>query len=299
MEIRATVTRIPHPHEIGACDPLPIKLLGGQGVGRVTRPGLAAPVGEAAINPVPRRMIESAVRQAIAETGFRGCAALQVVISAPEGEERARRTMNARLGIVGGISILGTTGIVIPMSAAAWTATIDACLDVARAAGARRALLAFGRTSERAGQAQFPDVAENAAVLMGDHVGYALDAAAARDLDIVIAGQFAKFCKLAGGSFDTHVRDGALDPEAARALLLRAGFSEAEAAVAAGANTAREIFEHLLAEGDRGVFALLAQEVAHRAADRIGHRVAVEAALFDYGGRCLARVAVGRDREEK
>ena len=122
------VSPLPNPPPQGGGD---ISITGGVGIGRVTKPGLAVPPGEWAINPVPRRMIEHAVRDVL-PTG-----AVNVEISIPDGEERSRKTLNARLGIIGGLSILGTTGIVRPISAKAWTDTIDTALNVARACGCR------------------------------------------------------------------------------------------------------------------------------------------------------------------
>lgn len=284
MELRATVS-------FG--DGNEIRIDGGEGVGRVTRPGLAPEVGKAAINPVPLAMIKAAVNDALAEAGTSG-RGIDVVISAPEGVERAKKTMNARLGIIGGISILGSTGIVVPMSTAAWTGTIDACLDIAKASGAKKALLAFGRTSERAGQTLHPELAQNAAVLMGDHVGYSLDAAAARDMDVVIAGQFAKFCKLASGSYKTHVKDSTLDMNLLARLMAEAGFSREESERALSANTAREVYEALRATGDRGLFGFLAAETARLASSRTGAKIAVEAALFGYAGELVVRKKIGR-----
>lgn len=284
MEIRAAVSLM----ESGS-GPL-VTIAGGEGVGTVTRPGLAIAPGNAAINPVPLAMIEKAVTEVIEAHGHPG--RLKVEISAPEGAARAQKTMNARLGITGGISILGTTGIVVPMSTSAWTATIDACLDVALAAGSERALLAFGRTSERAGQKLYPELAGNAAVLMGDHVGYALDQSARRSMDIVIAGQFAKFLKVAAGNFKTHVRDSTLDLRLLEKLMLTAGFEEDFAASALRANTAREMYHILSNVGDRGLFTLLARETAETASGRISGKVAVEAVLFGYGGERLASFSV-------
>jgi cobalt-precorrin-5B (C1)-methyltransferase len=118
-----------------------IVITGGIGIGRVTKPGLAVPVGAWAINPVPQTMIMAALRE-VFPTG-----AVQVEISIPDGVARAQRTLNARLGILGGLSILGTTGIVKPISHQAWTDTLDAALDVACACGWRTVVLSTGRTS--------------------------------------------------------------------------------------------------------------------------------------------------------
>jgi cobalt-precorrin-5B (C1)-methyltransferase len=238
-------------------------------------------------------MIEAAVRSTLVEARFAGHGCLRVEVSVPRGEEVARKTLNARLGILGGLSILGTTGIVIPMSADAWRATIDACLDVARAEGAGAAVLAHGRSSEAAARTLFPDLPPEAFVLMGDHVGHALEAAAARGLAVVLAGQFAKFCKVAAGHFETHVKDSTLDPAIVSRLLRDAGFPAAEAEAALGANTAREVYERLRTGGDRGVFAALAGEVARRASQRVAGRIPVDALLFGYDKGLLARHGIG------
>ena len=110
---------------------------GGTGIGRVTKPGLAIPPGEWAINPVPRIMIQQSVDSVLSKSTIHH-STFNIVISIPDGAERAKKTLNDRLGIIGGLSILGTTGIVRPISAKAWTDTIDAALDVARACGCRR-----------------------------------------------------------------------------------------------------------------------------------------------------------------
>lgn len=274
-------------HEV--VGPVAVRLEGGQGVGRVTKPGLALPVGQPAINPVPREMIETSVREALDEAGFRNRATVRVVISVPRGEDVARKTLNARLGIVGGLSILGTTGIVIPMSADAWKATIDSGLDVAKAAGLDGVVLSHGRSSEAAAQGLLPDRPPEAFVLMGDHVGHALDGAASRGLDVLLAGQFAKFCKVTAGHFETHVKDSTLDLGVVCELLLDAGFSPDEAEQALGANTAREVFHRLVEDGDRGVFSALARAVARRASHRVEGQVRVEAVLFGYDKAPLAR----------
>jgi cobalt-precorrin-5B (C1)-methyltransferase len=131
----------------------PITIEGGVGVGRVTKPGLAVPPGEWAINPVPRRMITEAVTEVF--TPRFPLPAPRVVISIPNGEELAKKTLNARLGIIGGLSILGTTGIVRPVSADAWTDTIEAAIDVALACGCSTIVLSTGRTSEKAAERFF------------------------------------------------------------------------------------------------------------------------------------------------
>lgn len=281
LEIRARVA--------WAEGPPGIVLEGGPGVGRVTKPGLAVAVGGPAINPVPRQMILAAVGDVLAALAAPPARALRIEISVPAGAEVARKTLNARLGILGGISILGTTGVVIPMSADAWQATIAAGLDVARAGGLSQVVLSHGRSSEAAAQQLLPHLPEEAFVLMGDHVGYALDATAERGLGIVLAGQFAKFCKVSAGHFETHVKDSTLGMEVVAELLRGAGFTPAAVAEALAANTARQVFHWLAENGDRGVFAGLTGTVARVAAARVAGAVPVEALLFDYQKQLLAR----------
>ncbi len=256
-EIVATVWRAAAPPEGGiAWAAGRLALLGGEGVGRVTRPGLAVAVGEPAINPVPRRMIRQAVAEALAahDPGPADRSWLVVEISVPGGEELAARTLNRRLGIVGGLSILGTTGIVHPVSAAAWKATITASMDVARAAGLAEIVLATGRTSERAVFAEL-DLPEEAGVMMGDYLEFSLREAGRRRFSrLHLAGMWAKVLKAAMEIPQTHVRHGALDTGRAAAFLCRLARESGLPAAGlddtlAGANTAREIYGRLLAAG--------------------------------------------------
>jgi cobalt-precorrin-5B (C1)-methyltransferase len=220
----------------------------GQGVGTVTKPGLPIAVGEAAINPVPRRMIQAAVQEALQETGQEHLR-LRVTISIPDGERLAEKTLNRRLGIVGGLSILGTTGIVRPISAAAWTATIDASMRVARAAGLDEVLLSTGRTSEAAAQ-KLLALPEEAQVMMGDYLDHALKAAEQHGFQrIHLSGMWGKVLKCALEIPQTHVRHGALEMRQAAELLAALGLAKEETDKLALANTAREILQHLLAQG--------------------------------------------------
>lgn len=239
-EVWATVTVNPPqpPFDKGGSK---ISITGGIGIGKVTKPGLAIPPGEWAINPVPRTMIEQAVGDVLKESTLQH-AAFNIVISIPDGEERAKKTLNSRLGIIGGLSILGTTGIVRPISAKAWTDTIDAALDVARACGCETAVLSTGRSSEMAAQEHLSRIPEEAFIMMGDHVAYALRACAARGFNQpIIACQFAKLLKIACGYENTHAAASELD------LAVLLGWAEAAhippeyLAIISGANTAREI----------------------------------------------------------
>jgi cobalt-precorrin-5B (C1)-methyltransferase len=171
-----------------------VEFRAGPGVGTVTLPGLPVPVGEPAINPVPRRMMREAV----------GDADVIVEISVEGGEELARRTWNPRLGIEGGLSILGTTGVVVPYSCSAWIASIRQGIDVAVAAGHEHVVAATGETSERAARERYP-LPDSAVLDMGDFAGATLKYLARHPIPrLTLAGGFAKLSKLAAGYLDLH-----------------------------------------------------------------------------------------------
>jgi cobalt-precorrin-5B (C1)-methyltransferase len=214
-----------------------IRFAAGIGVGTITKPGLALPVGEPAINPVPRRMIAGALRGIFPAGGF------LVEIFIPEGLERAAKTMNERLGIVGGLSILGTTGIVRPISHKAWTDTLEVALDVALASGAGSVVLSTGRTSEAAARKQLSQLPEEAFVMMGDHIGYCLDACARKQVpQLSLSGQFAKLVKIACGHPQTHVRNSSLDLEQVQRWARQIDLDPADISRLELAHTARDIF---------------------------------------------------------
>lgn len=260
-ELHALVTANPllPPFDKGENE---IIIAGGVGIGTVTKPGLAIPPGEWAINPVPRRMIEDAVTTVLSGLKIQN-SKFKITISIPDGEERAKKTLNARLGIIGGLSILGTTGIVRPISAKAWTDTIDAALDVAKACSCPTVVLSTGRSSEMAAQQQLPHLSEEAYIMMGDHVAYALQACRKRGFNQpIIACQFAKLLKIACGYENTHAAASELD------LTLLYGWAEAahlspeHLRIISDANTAREIavatgFDKALMElvADRAILA--------------------------------------------
>ncbi|WP_297055838.1 cobalt-precorrin-5B (C(1))-methyltransferase CbiD [Thermosulfurimonas sp.] len=247
-----------------------IHLLAGEGVGRVTKPGLPIPPGEPAINPVPREMIRRAVSEALSGRRW----SLAITVSVPGGEELSRKTLNPRLGIVGGLSILGTTGIVKPLSSEAWLATIEASLSVARAVGLSEVVLSFGRTSEMAHERHY-GLAEEAYVLMGDFVEFALRRTQAFGFRRVwLCGQWAKLLKCAAVAenpprvpepygFTTHVRHGVLRGKEAVDLLRTLGFNDLFPETSSF-HTAREVFlalEKLPPEIRTPVFRKVAERV--------------------------------------
>ena len=189
-----------------------ISFRAGPGVGTITRPGLPLPPGEPAINPVPRQMIAASLAEIRAEPDA------VVEIGVPGGERLAERTLNARLGIIGGLSILGTTGVVIPYSCAAWIDTIHRGIDVARATGLQHVAGSTGAASEAA-IAALHGLPETALLEMGDFVGGMLKYLRTHPVPRVsIAGGVAKMTKLAQGRLDLHSKRGAADMHALAAL---------------------------------------------------------------------------------
>ncbi|MBU4151729.1 MAG: cobalt-precorrin-5B (C(1))-methyltransferase CbiD [Proteobacteria bacterium] len=230
-------------------DPLSLRFVAGEGIGIVTKPGLTIAVGEAAITPVPRQMITAAIAEALVEKESLGPITATVTIIIPKGRELAEKTLNHRLGIVGGLSVLGTTGIVRPVSAEAWTATIEASMAVARETGCREIVLSTGRTSEKGVQA-FLNLPVESFAMMGDYLHFSLTAAARNGFTrIHLAGMWAKILKAAMAIPQTHVRHGALEVEAAAKFIGRLSDSQPLCHSLAQANTAREIYDRLLAEG--------------------------------------------------
>jgi cobalt-precorrin-5B (C1)-methyltransferase len=261
-----------------------IAFAAGEGVGTVTRPGLALGVGEPAINPAPRAMIRAAIAEAAAENGLPP-PDVTVTISIPGGRRLAEKTMNARLGIEGGLSVLGTTGIVVPYSCASWIHAIARGIDVARAAGIGHIAAATGKTSERAVQ-QLYDLPEQALIDMGDFVGGMLKYLRRRPVArLTIAGGFAKLAKLGDGHLDLHSARSRVDVGALARILADLG-GDAAAGDAAGAA------EILARAGNRRQ--ALAAAVAARAREvalaTLSGRTAVEVAVVDRDGEFLARV---------
>jgi len=265
-----------------------ISLLGGEGVGRVTKPGLVLAVGEPAINPVPRRMIKKALRQVWDAIGPREPLRLAVEIFVPRGEELARHTLNPRLGIVGGISILGTTGLVKPFSHQAYRATIAASLRVARAARLGHIAFSTGGKSEGYLKGLLPDLPEEAFVQMGDYVRFALRVAGGMGFAEITTGAFfGKALKMAQGFGHTHASRGLADlKELGRWTLDLTGDALLAKAVAR-ANTARQALE-ILTEARAGqVVGQVGSRMLAALRDYAGFGPKITAVVLDFDGRTL------------
>ncbi|MGP0057670.1 MAG: cobalt-precorrin-5B (C(1))-methyltransferase [Beijerinckiaceae bacterium] len=259
----------------------------GAGVGTVTRPGLPLAPGEPAINPVPRAMMRTAIHE-VAEA-HHASGDVIIEISIPGGEKIAERTLNARLGILGGLSILGTTGIVKPYSCSAWIHSIYRGIDVARAAGLDHVAGATGNTSEAAIKAlhDLPDVA---LIDMGDFVGGMLKYLRKHPVaKVSIAGGFAKMSKLGQGLLDLHSRRGEVDFNWLAQRMAAAGGGPDLVDRARGANTALEVLELARAEGlDLGGGVA---EAGWRVAAKVlqGADIALEIVVFDRQGKLIGR----------
>ncbi|MEP3046770.1 MAG: cobalt-precorrin-5B (C(1))-methyltransferase [Roseibium sp.] len=229
----------------------------GKGVGTVTRAGLPIPPGEPAINPIPRQMMEVAIAEV--NSAFGGNGDVEIEISIQGGEEIAKKTMNPRLGIVGGLSVLGTTGIVKPFSCAAWIASIHRGIDVARAAGLDHVVGATGSMSEGAVQKRYT-LDEVAYLDMGDFAGGLLKYLRHHPIPrITMAGGFAKFTKLARGALDLHSARSSVDFSFLQNLLRDADAPGQLVDHAATANTAKEVLDFAL-KNDVNLSAPLARQ---------------------------------------
>ncbi len=258
----------------------------GEGVGTVTRPGLPLQPGEPAINPAPRAMICANLEEVATRLGARVDAIVE--ISVPGGKKIAERTLNARLGIVGGLSILGTTGVVMPYSCSAWIHSIHRGVDVARASGCAHIGAATGETSEAAIRALY-GLPDHALIDMGDFVGGLLKYLRGHPVArVTIAGGPAKMTKLAEGKLDLHSKRGAVDLEALAERVALAGGAPSLVGAIATANSALHAFE--LAQATGSDLPALVADGAWATAARVlaGQPGELEIVVVGRDGRVLA-----------
>ncbi|MGW3085411.1 cobalt-precorrin-5B (C(1))-methyltransferase [Streptomyces sp. NPDC001108] len=280
--VRASVRRLPPGSGV--------VFRAGPGVGTVTLPGLPLDVGEPAINPVPRRLIQEHLARVAA--GHGGSGDVEVTVSVDDGEEIARSTWNPRLGILGGLSILGTTGVVVPYSCSAWIDSIRRGVDVALAAGLTHVAGCTGSTSERTVVAEY-GLPEIALLDMGDFAGAVLKYIRRHPVDrLTVCGGFAKLSKLAAGHLDLHSGRSQVDKPFLARLARRGGADEALAAEVAVANTGLEALRLCLARG-----VPLGDLVAVTARDEAlsvlrGAPVSVDVVCVDRAGTVVGRSGV-------
>lgn len=263
-----------------------VSIDGGRGVGRATLPGLPIAVGEPAINPEPLRQIEAAVRQNAPDmkTGR-----VAVLVEVPEGKAIAQKTMNQRLGIVGGISILGTQGIVQPYSHDSWKATIDEGLDVARAQGLTHAVFTTGRRSERFFMKANPDIPQIALIQAADFFAHAMAAAAKRGFTRVTWSVFfGKLVKQAQGLDYTHAKNHPVDFGRLADWCAEAGVDGILLPDIRRANTAVQVLNMLESDPARpNLIKLLVKNAANAADMFAGEMCATAYTVFDFDGRSL------------
>lgn len=263
-----------------------IQIDGGVGVGRVTKPGLGLEVGSAAINQVPRAMIEGVVHELLTERDeVRG---VLVIISVPDGLERSRKTLNARLGVIGGISILGTTGIVKPYSTAAYKASISKAIDVAIACGSQEhLLLTTGSRSEKFGRRYIP-LPEEAYIQMGEFTGYALRDCVAKEVHhVTLVGMVGKLSKIGDGRMQTHVAGAGVDLQSMAEVARACSASEAIVAQVLQANTARHFQELMLEHTIDGVFDMICQRARSASQTYVKQKLDIDVLMCDFDGGIL------------
>jgi cobalt-precorrin-5B (C1)-methyltransferase len=268
-----------------------VLLTGGVGVGTVTMPGLGLLVGGPAINPVPRRNITANVQAAAAElleeTGFEVC------ISVPQGVEMAKKTLNARLGILGGISILGTTGIVKPYSTAAYRASVVQGVQVAGTLGHGVVVLTTGGRTEKFVMEEMPHLPEPAFVQMGDFLRYAMGAAVKAGLkQVVIGGMVGKLTKIAQGETITHAGRAEVDTGLLADMAASLGAAQAVCEDIRNAETARYAAERMEALGLGTAFhTALAQRVIQTLRTRYPDQFELKVLVCDFDGRKIAEAS--------
>jgi len=284
-----------------------VLLQGGFGVGTVTMPGLGLEVGGPAINPVPRRNIEENVRAVAADVLLD--AGIEVTISVPQGLEMAKKTLNARLGILGGISILGTSGIVKPYSTSAYRASVVQGVQVAATIGRNKGegqghsivVLTTGGRTEQFAMNERPDLPAACFVQMGDFLRYALDTAVAEGLqEVVIGGMVGKLTKIAQGETITHANRADVDTGLLAELAASIGAPPDECAAIAANVTARFAAERMEALGLLNEFhTALAKKVVSTlmAPDRYASKFHLHVLVCDFDGRKIAEARSIEGRE--
>jgi cobalt-precorrin-5B (C1)-methyltransferase len=264
-----------------------IEIRGGTGVATVTKPGLGLDVGAPAVNPVPRRNITEMVEEELAGTRWLGAV---VTVSVPGGERMAEQTTNARLGLLGGISILGTSGIVRPYSTAAYKASVVQAIDVAKARGHTDLVLTTGGKSEKYAMALLPELAEDAFIQVGDFIGVGLKQCARRRIRCAhIVGMMGKLSKMANGKMMTHAAGSEVNMELLANLASDLGAPEELRAQILAGNTARHVLELCAGAGLVGITSLVCQRVVEHASRHVGGVLVVQAYLVDFNGALLGR----------
>ncbi|MDQ1910250.1 cobalt-precorrin-5B (C(1))-methyltransferase [Paenibacillus sp. GD4] len=266
-----------------------VEIDGGIGVGRVTKPGLPVEVGQAAINPVPRRMLREAAEDVLNRYEMSG-RGVRIIVSVPDGEQIAKKTLNARLGILGGISILGTRGIVVPFSTAAYKASVAQAIRVAVKGGCSHVVLSTGGRSESYGMQMYPNLPEEAFVEMGDFVGFALQQCRRQGIrKATLVGMMGKFSKVAQGVMMVHSKSAPVDFGFLSRTAEEAGASPETVQAILGANTAALVGDWMQEQGNTGFFSKLCESCCRHGYAEIQGGMEIETVIISMKGTLLGR----------
>ena len=264
-----------------------IEIDGGKGVGRVTKPGLGLEIGTAAINPTPKKMILENIQEVGEEVlGKNG---IKIVVSVPTGEELAKKTDNPRIGILDGISILGTSGIVIPYSTASFAAAIRQQIDVVSSMNDEEVVLTTGGRSEDFAR-EIIKLPDHSFIQMGDFSGYTIQQCAKKSLKkAYVAGFIGKLAKMAAGVKQTHVKGGKVDMKFLSELAKRCNANSETIRKILGANTARNVQEIVIEDNVDGFFDEITKETCNQMRQHSEEKIPVEVILFNFDGNILSR----------
>jgi len=264
-----------------------IEIDGGKGVGRVTKPGLGLEIGTAAINPTPKKMILENIQEVGEEVlGKNG---IKIVVSVPTGEELAKKTDNPRIGILDGISILGTSGIVIPYSTASFAAAIRQQIDVVSSMNDEEVVLTTGGRSEDFAR-EIIKLPDHSFIQMGDFSGYTIQQCAKKSLKkAYVAGFIGKLAKMAAGVKQTHVKGGKVDMKFLSELAKRCNANSETIRKILGANTARNVQEIVIEDSVDGFFDEITKETCNQMRQHSEEKIPVEVILFNFDGNILSR----------
>jgi len=264
-----------------------IEIDGGDGVGRVTKPGLGLEVGSAAINPTPKKMITENIIEVAQDLLKKN--GVKVLISVPKGKELAPKTDNPRLGILGGISILGTSGIVVPYSTASFAASIRQSIDVTIAMGNDTVVLTTGGRSEDYAR-NIITLPDHCFVQMGDFSGYTVQQCAKKGIKkAYVAGFIGKLTKMGMGVKQTHVKGSKVDMEFLAELAQKCNASNDTIQEIKKANTARHVFEIVSAKNLKGYFDLVCAEVYNQLRKHSEEKFEIDVIMFDFDGNTIGK----------
>ena len=267
--------------------PNQIEIDGGEGVGRVTKPGLGLEINSAAINSTPKKMITGNIQEIGNEILEKN--GIKVIVSVPKGKELAIKTDNPRLGIIGGISILGTSGIVIPYSTASFAASIRQSLDVTVAMGNDTVVLTTGGRSEDFSR-EIIKLPDHCFVQMGDFSGYTIQQCAKRPIKKAhVAGFIGKLTKMAMGVKQTHVKGSKVDMQFLSELAQKCNAKNETIADIKKANTARHVYEIVIKESIIGFFDTVCLEVYNQLRKHSEAKFELDVIMFDFDGKIIGR----------